>query len=397
MFCLSPGFCTKRKEKPYSGMAKKYKIGKFEFDTYEEYVRGMADVKKIYKITHSVDIYDPDTALRLYQNIRAKKIRFYSKIGRQFFVDIADIVAENTQNIMEEQIEKKEPKNVDLSKNILGIICLVAAIACFVWYFWSDYTNHRGNQANDYLKQLREESSQEDVEMISNDTFFLEDAPELAASAAGVSVGEGILSEENGTQLSVLPEFQAILKENENFAGWITIEGTKIDYPVVLTRGDSDYYLNHNLNGEEDINGTLFMDARTNLTDRSTNIIIYGHNMKSGQMFGGLKNYLKEDYFLSHKQVTFDTIYEKGTYEIFAVCLAKVQYRDENTFRYYDFIQAHTEEEFNEFLQNIAQLSVFMDQDLPVYGEQLITLSTCNNYTEDGRLFLVARKCRDAE
>lgn len=378
-------------------MAKKYKIGKFEFDTYEEYVRGMADVKKIYKITHSVDIYDPDTALRLYQNIRAKKIRFYSKIGRQFFVDIADIVAENTQNIMEEQTDKKEPKNVDHSKNILGIVCLVAAIACFIWYFWSDYTNHRGNQANDYLKQLREESSQEDVDMVSNDTFFSDDAPELAASAAGVSEGGGVSAGENGAQSSVLPEFKAILKENENFAGWITIEGTKIDYPIVLTRGDSDYYLNHNLNGEEDINGTLFMDARTNLTDRSTNIIIYGHNMKSGQMFGGLKNYLKEDYFLSHKQVTFDTIYEKGTYEIFAVCLAKVQYRDEDAFRYYDFIQAHTEEEFNEFLQNIAQLSVFMDQDLPVYGEQLITLSTCNNYTEDGRLFLVARKCRDAE
>ena len=273
-------------------MAKRYKIGKFEFDTYDEYVRGMTDVKKIHNITHSVDIYDPDTALRLYQNIRAKKIEFYSAIGRQFFLDIADIVAENTQNIMEEQEEPQEPQKPDYSRQILGGVCLVAAIACFAWYFWSDYTNRRGNQVNEYLKELRD-SPQTTVEMVSNDTFFLEDAPELAAATdAGYNDDTAA-----GSQAVVLQEFQPILQQNSNFAGWITIDDTKIDYPIVLTRDGSDYYLHHNFNGEEDINGTLFMDARTDLTNRSTNIIIYGHNMKSGQMFGDLKKFLSEDFF----------------------------------------------------------------------------------------------------
>lgn len=407
-----------------------YKIGRFEFDTYEEYVRGMADVRNIEKITHSVDIYDPDTALRLYQSIKSGRIKIYSKIGRRFFLDLADIVVEHaSQAGREEKQEQKSSKRQgkkrdsakkgwqskgllsgkekterkrdrnpaeqqstaeDRSRRILGGVCFVAAIACFAWYFWSDYTNHRGNKVNDYLKSLRE-NAQENVELISNDEFFLEDAPELAAV-------EGA-EEESGGDITrtVLPEYEAILQENKDFAGWIIIDGTKIDYPVVLTKGDNEYYLARNFNGQSDINGTLFMDGRTNLGNRSTNIIIYGHNMKSGEMFGDLKKYLDEEYWNSHRQITFDTIYEKGTYEIFAVCLAQVQYRNTEGFRYYDFIQADTEEEFAEFLDNIVQLSVFAGTDLPVYGDELLTLSTCNNFAEDGRLFLVAKKCRDAE
>lgn len=383
-----------------------YRIGKFTFDTYEDYVRGQADVKNIYKITHSVDIYKPDVALRLYQSIRSGKIKIYSEIGEHFLLDLADIVAESAketrQTLKEEQKksgetqEKPKKSHSDMGRKIFGAVCFIAAIACFAWYFWSDYTNSRGNQVNDYLRNLRETSqeSSEVVETLSNDAFFNASAPELEASAEGM-VGGAV--EETVEELTVLPEYEAILLENPDFAGWITIDGTKIDYPVMLTKSDADYYLMRNFNGQDDINGTLFMDARTNLEQRSTNIIIYGHNMKSGEMFGGLKKYLDEEYWLNHQEISFDTIYEKGTYEIFAVCLAEVQYRDVEGFRYYDFIEANSEEEFEEFLDNIEQLSVFTGAEMPVYGDEILTLSTCNNYVEDGRLFLVAKKCKDAE
>lgn len=420
-----------------------YRIGKFTFDTYEDYVRGKADVKNIYKITHSVDIYRPDVALRLYQSIRSGKFKIYSEIGEHFLLDLADIVAESAKEnklpateealhqskesksgqqakskqemsskqqvkfkqkmsskqqvkTKQETLQKHQSAGADRSRMILGAVCMVAAIGCFVWYFWSDFTNSRGNKMNDYLRNLKETSqeSQEMVETLSNDAFFRENAPELEAAAAGMVGDEGTKTAE---EYSVLPEYEAILQENQNFAGWITIEGTKVDYPVMLTKSDADYYLMRNFEGQNDINGTLFMDARTNLEQRSTNIIIYGHNMKSGEMFGGLKKYLDEEYWMEHKQISFDTIYEKGTYEIFAVCLAQVQYRDAEGFRYYDFIQADSEEAFQEYLDNIKQLSVFIETDMPVYGDELLTLSTCNNYVEDGRLFLVAKKCMDAE
>ncbi len=381
-----------------------YRIGRFTFDTYEDYVRGQADVKNIHKITNSVDIYHPDVALRLYQSIRSGKIKIYSEIGEHFLMDLADIVAaDEKKNIEWKKAEENRKNNAreekkadtDKSRKVLGSVCFIAAIACFIWYFWSDYTNNRGNKVNDYLKSLKEQPQDvtEEVETLSNDAFFFAESPELAAAQGAEEEILNPLAEE----LVVLPEYEAILAENQDFAGWITIEGTRVDYPVMLTKSDADYYLTRNFNGQNDINGTLFMDARTNLGQRSTNIIIYGHNMKSGEMFGGLKKYLEEDYWSGHKQISFDTIYEKGTYEIFAVCLAQVQYQNTKGFRYYDFIQADSEEEFQEFLDNIEQLSVFTVTDMPVYGDRLLTLSTCNNYVEDGRLFLVAKECTDAE
>lgn len=384
-----------------------YRIGKFTFDTYEEYVRGQADVRNIRRITDSVDIYRPDVALRLYRSIRSGKIQIYSEIGERFLLDLADIVAENAskavnevqkaqkQEAAENAGKKKKKTGAEIGRNILGALCVVAAVACFAWYFWSDYTNSRGNEVNDYLKSLRENAQDTEygVETLSNDAFFSAGSPELEASLSGESVGDTAPTEKP----QVLPEYESILAENADFAGWITIEGTKVDYPVMQTKADADYYLKRNFNGQNDINGTLFMDARTNLEARSTNIIVYGHNMKSGEMFGGLKKYLDEEYWLEHSQILFDTIYEKGTYEIFAVCLAQVQYQNAEGFRYYDFIQADSEEEFEEFLDNIEQLSVFTVTDQPVYGDELLTLSTCNGYVEDGRLFLVAKKCTDAE
>ena len=112
--------------------------------------------------------------------------------------------------------------------------------------------------------------------------------------------------------------------------------------------------------------------------------------MKSGAMFGGLKQYLDESYLSSHDRIQFDTIYEKQTYQIIAVCLSDVG--DEGAYRYYNFIQAESEEDFKEFLKNIRSCAVY-DRTQDVTGsDSFLTLSTCNNYVEDGRLFVVAKK-----
>ncbi len=378
-------------------MAEKYKIGRFEFDTEEDYRKGLYDVKKIRYITKEVDIHDPDAALRLYNLIKTGKIQFYSKIGKRFFLQIVDIVAKNSKE--QEKEKKNRPEflkpvgkqvDVDKTKKTIGLVCLASAIICFVWYFWSDYTNHRGNQQNEYLKSLKENSV---VSTVTNQ-FFNPDN-DLTESTEDGQMEESRTEESHGLQM--LPEYQAIYAENQDFIGWLTIDGTAIDYPVMQTPQDNTYYLSRNFNGEDDTNGTLFLDARDDIVNRSTNFIIYGHNMKSGQMFGDLKNYQDESYWQEHKQIEFDTLYEKSTYEIIAVCLAQVEYQDEDVFKYYDFIQADSEEEFNNFIWNVSQMSVLADSELAGYGDELLTLSTCNNYIEDGRLFLVAKKCKDAE
>ena len=124
-------------------------------------------------------------------------------------------------------------------------------------------------------------------------------------------------------------------------------------------------------------------------------MILYGHNMKSGMMFGGLKEYLDKSYWLKHKTVTFDTIYEKAQYEIIAVCLSNAAEKKAGEFKYYDFIDAGNKKAFKRFIKNMKALNI-MDEPVKVsYGDKLLTLSTCNNYMKDGRLFLVAKKCEN--
>ena len=114
--------------------------------------------------------------------------------------------------------------------------------------------------------------------------------------------------------------------------------------------------------------------------------------MKSGMMFGELKKYLDEDFYNAHKTIEFNTLYERGVYEVIEVGLSEVQYQDENVFRYYNFLNADSEEEYQEYLNNVAQLSVYGEEIDSAYGDQLLTLSTCNNYTQDGRMFILAKR-----
>ena len=137
------------------------------------------------------------------------------------------------------------------------------------------------------------------------------------------------------------------------------------------------------------------MDYRNDFLDRDTNIIIYGHNMKSGAMFGSLKQYLDKSYLEKHKKVQFDTIYEHGTYEVIGAFLSEVSYQDEYTFRYYNFLNAKNESEFEAFRVNVMQLDALKTGALDAkYGDQLLTLSTCSSYTDEGRMFILAKKIK---
>ena len=192
---------------------------------------------------------------------------------------------------------------------------------------------------------------------------------------------------------AVLKKYKDLYEQNKDLAGWLSIAGTNINYPVMQTgEKNGDFYLHHDFEKKESDHGTLFIDARNDYVDRDTNLIIYGHNMRDGTMFGGLKSFMDKNYFEQHPELVFDTIYEKAKYRIVAVCLSKVNYQDDHAFRYYNFLNAGSREEFQAFLANIQQLTVF-DQKIDIsYGDELLTLSTCNSYIQDGRLFLIAKK-----
>lgn len=203
--------------------------------------------------------------------------------------------------------------------------------------------------------------------------------------------------EETTTQREILDRYKEIHELNNHVVGWIKIEGTVIDYPALEVEGDNDYYLKKDFYGNESKYGQIIFDYRCDYETPSTNIILHGHHMADGTMFGGLMKYKKKSYYKEHKYIQFDTLYEEGEYEIFAVFKSKVYNNVDDVFKYYNFINAESEEEFNEYVKNVKEMSLYDTGVTPVYGDELLALSTCEYSQENGRLVVAARKIKKAE
>lgn len=370
-------------------MKKIYRIGRFQFDSYAEYKKALEDIKKIKYISDELDINEPGVALRLYTLIRQQDITFQSVIGEDYLLYLSDLVADDYKELSDESTENLAVSGGGSSpRRIAGILCIIAAILCFAYFLGSEYISMQKAREVKELQENKDVSraAQYIADLINKDL----NASEEEADGEEQAESEEQIAEEEA--LTILPEYMDLHKQNPEMVGWIKIPDTGIDYPVMQSLDSNDYYLHYNFENQEDINGCIFMDMRNNYIDRDDNIMIYGHNMRSGLMFGSLKNYLDEEYWKAHKTIEFHTLYEKEEYDIIAVCLARVEYQDEDVFRYYNFLNAEDEEAFAEYKKNIEELKVFQDEVEMGYGDSLITLSTCNNYIEDGRLFLVAKK-----
>ncbi len=209
------------------------------------------------------------------------------------------------------------------------------------------------------------------------------------SSESSVAAG---LSQEHMDNSTMLSKFTSLYAENTDIAGWLTIDGTNIDYPVMYTPQDEDYYLDKNFHREPDDNGTLLIDDGTDPFKPATNILIHGHNMKNGNMFTSLLKYKDESYYKEHSIIRFDTLYEKGEYEIIASFYSQVYKKRDQNFKYYKFFQANTPKELEGFVDNIKQLSLYDTGVSAQYGDTFITLSTCSYHVENGRFVVVAKK-----
>ena len=215
-----------------------------------------------------------------------------------------------------------------------------------------------------------------------------------SSSLAGVGAPAPLTihyTEEEDAELSVLPEYETLYNKNKKLIGWLKIDDTVIDYPVMQT-ANNEYYLDHNFNQEYDKNGSLFMDAACDVVHRNTNLIIYGHHMKSGKMFGNLNSYSSQEYCEKHSTIRFDTIYEKGLYQVMYVFRSRIYNEDEVVFKYYQFFDAASEKEFQSNMQEMAALSLYDTGVTASFGDELLTLSTCDSSEPDGRFVVVAKR-----
>lgn len=197
------------------------------------------------------------------------------------------------------------------------------------------------------------------------------------------------------TEPVMLEHMAELYAQNPDIAAWIKIDDTRIDYPVMYTPYEPDKYLYLGFEEKYDISGTLYIDSDCTIDPQSDNIIIYGHNMINGSMFGELQNYAKEDYWRKHPVITYTTLYEEHTYEILAAVKDRVYYKYEDVFKYYQFINAMDEEHFNEAITYFKENALYDTGVTAEYGDHLITLSTCAYHEKNGRFIVVAREVTD--
>ena len=200
-----------------------------------------------------------------------------------------------------------------------------------------------------------------------------------------------------GTKTERMLQLEELQKENEEIIGWLEIEGTNINYPVLQT-SDNDYYLTHNYKKEKASTGSIFLDKDFDLINGSSNYLIYGHRNKSGLMFEDLIKYAEEDFYKEHTKIRFTTNKDDSIYEILSVFYSRVYYKSEqNVFRYYYFVNANNEQEYNDFVNNAKKVSLYDTGVTAKYGDQLLTLSTCEYSQEDGRFAVVCKKIEDVQ
>jgi len=263
------------------------------------------------------------------------------------------------------QKHKKKTTPAERGRKIFMWSMLLLGVGCLSYFTYYCYEAYRTSQDFSELAELK------NSDIVFNPNRFFtkteEETPEI------------------------LDEYKTLYNKNKSLIGWLKIDDTNIDFPVMQSPNE-EYYLDHNFEQEYDKNGTLFINAEASIWPRSQNIIIYGHNMKSGKMFGNLSKYKEKEYYETHNLIQFDTLYEKNTYQVMYVFLSQVYNEDDITFKYYQFLDANSEEEFNSYMTDMKEMSLYETGVEAKYGESLITLSTCDHDTAEAERFVVVAK-----
>lgn len=262
---------------------------------------------------------------------------------------------------------KSNLKNLSTKKKLYlagTVICLLL-FSVSVFQIISHYAN--AYKAEDEFKQLAEIVEQ------------AEDMPEEDADKTGEI-----------EEQSPLERYRELFNMNNDMAGWITVDGTQINYPVMYTPDNPDFYLKHNFEKEYSDYGVPYIAEHCDPIEPSDNVIIYGHHMKNGSMFTGLMEYESKEFYEKHKTVHFDTLTETAEYEI--VTVFKTTVYDDTGYKYYLFSNAEKPEEFTEYIEQCKSLALYDTGVTAEYGDKLLTLSTCEYSKTNGRLVVVAKK-----
>lgn len=188
----------------------------------------------------------------------------------------------------------------------------------------------------------------------------------------------------------ILPRFQEQYEKNPDLAGWLTVPGTRIDYPVMYSPDEPERYLHANFEVSYSFAGLPFLDAACD--PESGNRIIYAHNMLDGSMFRTLLKYQQKDFWQRNPVISFSTLYEEQEYEVVAAFYDKVYKKSDTNFKFYQFYDTSDQSRFDEAMAYYREHALYDTGVTAQCGDLFLTLVTCAYQTENGRFVVVARK-----
>ena len=384
------------------------------FRTKTDYARAWHDNRVITQIEASLNKSDITQVSNLRRSLENNKIKFESILGQDFLDEIVSL----EQKLLTEATEEEAiDKRATIKKNKLKDKASKSDNNTKLKTKKPKAENARAlddydpDMKHEILRELKKAQRRRSIllsvlglcvvfsvgYLIYYYSYYEKNDIEYSELSTLVKEDSGGTVEINYTEKQdkppILMKYETLYNKNRKLIGWLKIEGCDIDYPVMQT-SNNEYYLDHNYNQEYDKNGSLFLDKDCDAAFPNDNMIIYGHHMKSGKMFGNLNYYSKESFWEDNKEFTFDTIYETGTYAVMYVFRSKIYSEEEIVFKYYQFIDATSENEFNSNMEEMANMSLYDTGVTASYGDRLITLSTCDSSEEDGRFVVVAKKIK---
>ena len=227
-------------------------------------------------------------------------------------------------------------------------------------------------------------------------TFYVNNKYETDETKAQIveSQEETLETETEEVEDPLLQKAKEKHKENSDLVGWMKIEGTVVDYPIMYTPDDPEKYLRLNFDENYSVAGLPFMDSDCSMNPESDNLIIYGHNMLDGSMFKTIMDYANEEHWKEHPVIRFATLEEEREYEVLSAFYDRVYYKYEDCFKFYQFIDAEDEEAYDEAIAYYKENAVYETGVTAEYGDRLITLVTCSEHHQYGRFVVVAREAR---
>ncbi|MBQ9079291.1 MAG: class B sortase [Ruminococcus sp.] len=280
---------------------------------------------------------------------------------------------------------------LEVIRKIVFLISIIAIVVC-------------GYLVGDYYFELWQ--SKKVTEEVSN-LYWTYETTEPAAGEEHPSM-EPVEEGKEKPVYKLLPGAKKLLDMNKDVIGYIKIDGTPVDN-VVLRGEDNFVYLDKKINGAENRAGELFLDWRCHFDDvdeeghlkygNSQNLVIYGHAMKDESMFGSLIKYRTTDsYYSDHPVIYLNSNYSHYTYKIFSVFILDAEDKSETKFDCWDKFNFQNEIDFYNFVNEAKRRNIRLNDVDVKYGDQLLTLSTCDTYLGDrGRLIIMARRVREGE